>query len=385
MKAILLLLAGVTAVAALAQPEAKINKAVEKFQDGKMEEAIADMRKLLKKDASEEGWEVLVDMYYYRWRDAVDPSARMAKWMLLSTTGQGPRTFYTRDQAECYKDMLDACYEGSLYSRSETASFTLRGAVVDHVVDTARSEEARKAFSDAESAFTDKDYSKAMGHYREVLRLNPGDYKATIYLGDCHYFLDAYDSAAFYFARGVEMQPTLLEPRKYLVDALGRGHDNEGAMRETIETFRIYPDESMFLKLADLYERGGHRMQRHWLPREGPVNIVGREQSQLEGPWKAYRSAKEELAPFCDANGIVVKPGAPDGAKYLEVYSWQRMLQGTDLPAEFDRARLANERGELDLYVFLCLFHHGFYEQYKAFAASDGARFDAFLKERLVD
>ena len=219
-----------------------------------------------------------------------------------------------------------------------------------------------------------------------MLRLNPGDYQATIYLGDCHYFLNAYDSAAFYFDRGVDMQPDLLEPRKYLVDALGRSYDNEGAMHEAIQTFKIYPDESMFLKLADLYERAGRDLERHWMPRTGPVNAIGKDQSKLDGPWKAYRAAKDELAPFCDANGIVVKLGAPDGAKYLEVFSWQRMLQqSTDLPKEFDHARRANERGDLDLYVFLCLFHYGFYEQYKAFAATDGDRFDAFLKERLVD
>jgi tetratricopeptide (TPR) repeat protein len=371
---------------ALAQPKAKMNKAVEKFREGEMEEAISDMRKLLKKEASEEGWSILVDMYYQRWRDAVDPSARMGKWMGLATFGQGPKTFIARDKVECHRDLLDASIEATLFARSTTASFTLRSAVVDHAVDTARTEEAREAFELAESAFTDKEYTKAMEYYREVLRIMPADYQATIYLGDCHFFLEAYDSAAFYFSRGVAMQPTLLEPRKYLVDALGHAGDNEGALRETMHTFRIYPDESIFLKLGDLHERMGRRFDRHWIPRPGPVNLMGVDQSALDGPWKEYRAAKEELAPYCDENGIVVKPGAPDGARFLEVFSWQRMLQrAKGLPKEFDFATHLNERGELDLYVFLCVFHHGFYEQYKAFVSTDADRFDAFLKERLAE
>lgn len=372
-------------LAAVAQPRGKMKKAIDKFYDGEMEEAIGDMRQLLEKDPSDEGWSYLVDMYYYRWRDAIDPSRRVANEVMQNFT-QSVHTVQVRDKDQCRLDLLYACAEATLYTRSTTASFTLRGAVVDHPVDTARTAAAKEAFENAESAFTDKDYAKAIESYREVLRQMPDDYQSTIYLGDCHFFLEAYDSAAFYFSRGVAMQPTLLEPRKYLSDALAYAGDNEGAMREAIATFWIYPDESMYLKLHDLHKRLGRTFDRRWMPRTGPVNLMNVEQPPLEGPWKEYRAAKDELAPYCDENGIVVKPGAPEGARFLEVFSWQRMLERSkDLPKEFAFAKHLSDQGELDLYVFLSVFHHGFYEQFKAFAASDGGRFDAFLKDRLTE
>lgn len=370
----------------LGQPKAKITKALDRFREGEMEEAIADMRKLIKDDPSEEGWDVLVNMYHYRWKDALDPSARLANQLIEQMTRTNSIKAYVRDAKECYGDLVNACLEASLYSRSTIANYTLRAALVDHHPDTARTEEAKESMRKAEAAFGEKDYTGAMTHYRDMLRASPKDYQATLYLGDCHYFLDALDSAAHYFGKAVAMEPGLMEPRKYLVDALGHGGRTEEALEQALFTFRIYPDESMFLKTRDLYKRKKRGFDRHWVLRPGPVNLIGVDQPSLKGAWKTYREAKKELAPFCDENGIVVRDGGPAGARYLEVYSWQRMLESAkELPKDMGFAKRMMDSGDLDLYVFLCLFHHGFYGQYKSFVAENGPRIAPFFDQRLAE
>ena len=371
---------------AYAQPKAKIEKALDRFRANEMEEAIADMHKLLEDEPSEEGWEVLVNMYHYRWKDALDPSARLAKQLMENITMKN-HVMEVRDAAKCYRDLVNGCLEASLYSRSTIANYTLRAAIVDHHPDTTRTAAAKESMEKAEDAFAEKNYAAAMGHYRDMLRESPKDYQATLYIGDCHYYLEALDSAAYYFGKAVAMEPELMEPRKYLVDALGHGGRTEEALEQAFYTFRIYPDESMFLKTRDLFKRQKRGFDRHWVLRPGPVNLMGVEnQTALKGVWKEYRAAKAELAPYCDENGVVVKEGAPAGAKYLEVYSWQRMLEkGGKLPEEMQFAKRMLDAGDLDLYVFLCVFHHGFYDQYKSFIAANGARVAPFISTRLAE
>ncbi len=350
----------------------KLEKAVERFKNGEMDEAIADTRKLLGGKDDEEVWTMLIEMYQYRYQNAVSRAA------------SGRPVGGAATPQACRNDLIDAAREATYAIICPRANQYLRNLLVDVDPDTVRVPAAAEAMQKAEKAFGAKEYGQAIKEYRNVLKVVPTHYKATMYIGDCFYFLRQQDSAMAYFRKAIAMQPRMLEPRKYLVDALGSSRRNEEALEEAARTFIIYPDEAMFEKVSDAAERLNKRMERGWIKRGVTVDQLGADQDPGKGPWKRYRDAKTELAPFCNAQGVVDKPGAPEGARYLEVHAWHRMLAGNDLPKEMAHAKRMEEAGYLDCYVFLCLFHHDLYEQYRAFADAEGDRIVRFISGQLV-
>lgn len=342
-----------------AQSDKKLAKAIERFNNGDADGAIAEVHKLAGPDASSEVWSSLVEMCLYRYQGTGSAKDRQA--------------------------LVDVCREAGYTTTNERASMTLRALLVDKdkEPDTVKNEAVGKAMGRAEKAFAKKDYQGAIAGYRDALRIDPHHYKATLYIGDCYYGMKQMDSAIVYFNAAKAMQPELMEPRKYLVDALGGAHQNEAAMQEAMGTFLVYPDESMFLKTADLCDREGKTLERHWLKRGVEANMAGIKQKGGSGPWKVYRDAKAEIEPYCNADGVVDKPGAPGDAKYMEVYCWQRMLQG-NVPEELAFAKKMADAGQLDCYVMLCLFHQDFYGQYRAWADANADRVPGFFKQQLI-
>lgn len=375
-----------TSTSVAGQYQKKLKLAVERFDDGEMERAIADTRKLLAKYDEPEIWNTVIGMYYHRYRDAVDPSSRLTRQFMKDLTKKGGvHVMYVRDAKQCLQDLLNACWEASYATTCIDANRYLRNYLVDTEPDTTSSPAAKAAMDSAETAFAEGKYQTAIAHYRQVLGHAHGHYKSTLYIGDCHFYLRDLDSAEFYFRKAMDMQPGLMEPRKYLVDALGIAKKYDEALTEAIPTFFIYPDEGMFLKIRDVCERSGKTFDRHWIRRPVTANRVGFAQDDGTGLWKHYREARKELEPYCDSSGVVVSTGAPGGARYLEVWAWERMLQNsTEHSEDLAFARKCMHAGYLDCYVFLCLFHHDLYGQFKAFVPQNKERIASFINDLLI-
>jgi hypothetical protein len=182
------------------------------------------------------------------------------------------------------------------------------------------------------------------------------------------------------------MHSDLLEPRKYLADALGFCRRNEEAKKECIEAIYIYPDQSMFMKYEDLVERDGRKFNKHWVKRGCEINVIPWTESKTKNPvWANYQAAKNEIKEYCDSSGIIVKPNSLTKSKYLEVYSWEKMLNSSNqLPDELIFAKKMANEGFLDCYVFISVFHFDLYSQYTDFVKNNKDRIKTYIETYLT-
>jgi len=372
---------------AFGQTNPKMEKAVKTFNSGEIDKGISMMEKLTVKDPSDDNWNVLIDMYYYRYEYAKKNEVSAVSAAIGESLGVKSKHVAYTSSRQCFADLIARCREAGLASQSSRASQLLRNYFVDYAPDTAVSEAAQKEFDTAEKYFSKKDFNKSKLYYEKALALQPDFYKAIIYIGDSYWYLENMDSAIYYFRKGIEMNPDLLEPRKYLVDALGFSKRDEEAVHECIEAICIYPDQSMFIKYSDLIERKGKKFDQKWMKRGSEINSIAWAETKTKDPvWSIYQDAENDIKLYCDSNGVITKSNALTTSKYLEVYCWEKMLKDSKkLPAEFAFAKEMAEKGYLDCYVFLSVFHFDLYDQYVDFVKNNRDRIKTYIEEYLVE
>ncbi len=276
--------------------------------------------------------------------------------------------------------MTDNAYHSSILLRSEKVVINVDSNVTD---------EAYAFYKQGELAFRNQNYHEAAEFYQKAIDKQPDYYKARLYLGDAYYFKKDYVKAIQKFNLAKEEFPYMLEPRKYLVDAYYKEGLYDKSLQEAIETFTIYPDASMKIKLRDIAAIKGKKVAIKWTQRQCfPNKIIKKgefdyttEADEIKG-WEAYKTAKEKVKEYCDTKGIISKNNITR-TKYLEVYSWEELLKNNK-SSELDEARKMQEMGYLDCYVFITCFHQDIYEQYQDFASNNKDKiiryFNTFMK-----
>jgi tetratricopeptide (TPR) repeat protein len=269
------------------------------------------------------------------------------------------------------------------------SSILLRSEKVVINVDSNITDEAYAFYKQGERAFSNRNYHEAAEFYQKAIEEQPNYYKARLYLGDAYYFKQDYIKAIQKFNIAKEEFPYMLEPRKYLVDAYYKEGLYDKSLQEAIETFTIYPDASMKIKLRDVVAIKGKKIAIKWTQRKCFPNKIVKQgvldyttaMDDLNG-WPAYKAAKEKVEAFCDEKGLISKNDITR-TRYLEVYSWEELLKNDQSP-ELDEARKMQEMGYLDCYVFITCFHQDIYEQYQDFALNNKGKiiryFNTFIK-----
>lgn len=372
---------------AFSQTNKKVDKAWAKFDSGDQEKGIEMMRRIIKSDNTSENWDNLCEMEVTHYSD--EPSMENSLDAVLAQALKQVDTTLSftvvTHKDVLYNQMINTCREASLQSESLYASIYLRSFLIDNSPDSVINYDAEKALNEGENYFVKGDYKSAIAKYRKALSLQPGYYKATLFIGDGYYGLQRYDSAIHYFEKCVLMNPNSLEPRKYLVDALARDEQYDRAANECITGLCFYPEPSMFLKLSDLYEVNGKKLNRHWFPRDVYINGCGSEPAEgLDDPWSKYKAAASEVQNYCKKGILSENPVT--GQKYLEVYCWEKMLNdynGTDPNLLF--AKKVQSEGYLDCYVLFSLFHIDLYDQYIDFTAGNRERLLYYINHYLVE
>jgi tetratricopeptide (TPR) repeat protein len=364
-----------------------VKDAVDEFKKGEIDKGIKMMNKIVEEDGSNDNWSLLVDMYYYRWDYAKNVASGNLAALIGKTMGADMKEVKYASPATCYEDMIKACLAANNYSQSPRASQIVRTHFIDHNPDTLVTEKAVKEFDTAEDFFEKKDYAKAKQHFLAAIKIDPGYYKATIYAGDMYWYLEDMDSACYYFRKGIAMQPTLLEPRKYLVDALGFQKKNADAFKECLEAIYIYPDQSMFMKMADLVKRNGKKFNLHWIKRGTLANsMVNETKKTNDKTWQLYVDAKKDVEGYCSKEGLLMPSNSVTPTPYLEVYSWEKMLKNSkSLPNEMRFAEQMMKDGYLDCYVLLSMNTQLLYGQYKHFVANNKEKIKKYIETYLIE
>jgi tetratricopeptide (TPR) repeat protein len=389
----------------------KLEKAKDLVSKGKIEKADEFLVDLLKEHPDYgDGWDYLVKLRYKEFEDSKKSDNLFANLTVTTKDKQGNlvnNDSLTNSLSEILSNVKPSkvAFSKFLYTArlatassidADASSYYLRAYFVDKEVDTAVSKKALKFFNEAEEEFSKKNYSTAAKLYQRAVEQQPGFYKASLYLGDCFYFLEDYVNAIQYFKNASQKFPTFLEPRKYLIDAYYKQGLLQEAIDESVNSFKVYPDFSIYSKLENAAYHHNKKVDIKWTPRACLPNKVPSDLSvekyneykpneeAVKGIWSAYRNAGQSIKSYCDPKGKIVKPNNLTTSKYLEIYSWEEMLKAHPNDPSLEEARRFQKDGYLDCYVMIYCFHHDFYDQYLDYVKNNERRIQEYFKKYIV-
>jgi len=401
-----------TSVASYGQAKAKDDKKFQKaIELNKEAKSLADLTtadelcgELLEKYYSSDAvWELRIKLrwrIYNYWLDndrhiEIDSEmeAKLRKTVKTKADGdsliKAAKAYYAENSIADMKrsELLSSCRVATLYSPTiEDATYYLRVFLVDARTDTSVSTEAKEFYDVAREEQNKDNFSIAIQNYKKAIEEEPIYYKATLYLGDCYYFKEDYKNAEKYYREAIKLQPNILQPRKDLVISLMKQDKFQEAYDASKEAFIVYPGNEVFGRFGAIVEKLGKKFDRKWIMRGVFPNVIGGEPTEnvQNSNWKMYAESKSIIEPFCDSTGTIIKANALTKAEYAEVYAWEEMLRVA--PAkDFTEAREMQEKGYLDCYVFVSLFHNDLYPQYKAFAAKNQDRIRKYIDLLVTD
>lgn len=286
------------------------------------------------------------------------------------------------------KYFVDICRRITIESTSTYADLYLRMLKIDFDPDSAASDETKEYIEKADEALNEEFYNKAELNYRKALDLDSANYNAILGLGYTFMGKEDYDSAMVFFTMAKNMQPDLIEPRLKIIDALFYQELYYRAKTECLETIIMYPGFDVKRRYQLVLSKENKYMEEHRFLRGCYPNKMGVDQEDAYGIWDEYRSAKKKISKYCDENGIIEENGDTD-EKYLEVYSFKRLLTNIDgeIPQYLKFGYKMMEEGYLEPYLFISMFHYDLYPQFKHYISFEENRTKAkeYIEKYLIE
>lgn len=312
-----------------------------------------------------------------------DAAAKLLAQSLRSFLMEAPSK---RNLRFCLREATRYCNDANL----DQGNIILRSVFIDtrFKVDTGISEKALDYFYDAQDKFVEKDFNRAAELYHKALQEEPDFYKARLYRGDCYYALKEYKRAAPIFHEASDRFPDLLEPQKYYIDALMGMDEWEKGVEASIEGVLRFPVYDMFDRLETCAGYTGKSFDQKWMPRACEVNKVGgrgefdRISSDTLYPsyWKYYKEALKNVEQFADERGVL-EPNSVTEYLTVEGYAWDYMLENAEEGIEaLATAREMREKGMLEPYVLISLFHYDLFDQFKHYTKHKKAEAQQYLR-----
>ncbi len=275
-------------------------------------------------------------------------------------------------------NFVNVCRESTLRATSSYGDKYLNRVMIDFKPDSLVGEKAKSYFDEGKQFFVDDDYELADINFRKSIVEEPTYYDAHLYIGFNFWLQEKYDSALVYFSAGKELQPNLLTIRLYVIDALIEQGLFYRAKKECLEALTVYPGYHVKVTLNSILAKENKVLEQHRILRTFyPNDISNDDQPSLEGLplWEDYRAAKEDVRKYCNDDGII-EPNGEFTDRYLEVYSYRKMLEAhpNDLSSDLHFADKMREEGFLEPYVLVCLFHYDIYEQFKDYMSDEANR-----------
>lgn len=219
-------------------------KAIDLYRSGKFVDAMPLLEKLASSNPQDfvvkEHWAYCILQYSATLKDA---EAR--KKARLQARALGLEAQKLGDQGEMLQILLSIPEDGS------DPKFSERKDV----------DEAMKL---AEASFAKGDLDKAREGYLRVLKLDPKNYEAAVFVGDVYFKEHAYNSAGEWFARAIKINPDRETAYRYWGDALAAGGKNDDAREKYINAV-----------IAEPYNRPPWSALRKWADRVNqPFNAI---------------------------------------------------------------------------------------------------------------
>lgn len=97
------------------------------------------------------------------------------------------------------------------------------------------------AMREGEAAYAAGDLEKAIPLYQHTLSLDPNNYFAALFIGDCYFKLNKYDKAGEWFAKAIKIDPDIETAYRYWGDSLMAEGKMAEARTNFIESYIVKP------------------------------------------------------------------------------------------------------------------------------------------------
>lgn len=259
--------------------------------------------------------------------------------------------------------------------------------------------EAQAAMQQGEAAFGRGDFMDAVTHYQTALGIEPTNYSATLFIGDCYYRMNNLEIAAEWFARAVALNPDIETAYRYWGDALMRAGRTEDARGKFVDALIAEPySQGARAGIAQWAKMTGARLGRpaitpfSGLPRspDGRVTIdlTATPADPMAAAWIVYATTKaqwnkeEFLKRFPDAPAY--RPSLAE-----EVDAYERLLAFADEQAakgqpiadpQIATIRGLRDRGMLEPFILLHAPSQGIAQDFPQYRAQHRDRLQAYVE-----
>lgn len=351
-----------------AQSDKQISKSIKTF--GKdYDKGIEKLEKYMGKASPKrtKAWNTLVQMEYVRYDRDKD------KYKEIFAEGAEGVEDIDEEDLELlrnfpYLRLINLCRKATIIAESNEADFRLRKIAIEVLdSDSSFTEKARDYYEEGQDFFDKEDFELSILNFKKAIKEEPNYYDAYIQLGTSYWNEEETDSAIKYYNLAKPIQPSYVEPYSYITNLLMEEELYHRAKKECLDALCVLPSLDIKLKFYRILNEENKYMDEHRLIRSFYPNKIDEEQDGLDGILEPYRAAKDDVSKYCNEDGIIEENGKTKD-KYLEVYSWRRILEElNEVPDYLDFAVQMEEEGYLDCYVLISLYHFDFYEQTKDF------------------
>ncbi len=385
-----LLLIVTTPLIVVGQPielDQKLKQAQDLFYSDKLSEAEYMMIRVLAENQTYAlGWEMLANIRYRLYEESKLTSYSISNNFRIIDQDKNRNNLKNPDSTRvnemksflisngpaeiAYAKLMYTLRKATLVTRDAVNSSNyVRALNIDAKIDSNIDKRAFVYYDAAIKEFENRNYRETIRLTKHAIEHEPAFYKAAILLGRS-YLLSGNDSDAIAsFSTEKKKFPNMLDPRKYLVDAYGDAGQFSNAIEEAKLATTIYPDLALLKKLDHWIAANNQVLNISWTPRAVFPNSIANPSdehltryydnelySKVKRPWTYYKDALQTIEPYCDRNGIIVKPNSFTHAKYMEVFCWEEMLKNSENEL-LKEAKRMQQLNFLDCYVMITCFH----------------------------
>lgn len=368
------------------QADKKLKKAIAMYQEDPVK-GIMQLRKYIDKEdvARPEAWDLYVEMFETLYNQQVQYNS-MVNPELLSAF---EIAMLEQDYQLALSNLVDACREATLRGRSVRGDANIRNLFLNWDPDTTYLDSAAYLSTNMAYAYINASMADSA---RPLLDSIIPKYPESFNINMCYYLYhiskEQSDSAIIYLKKTIELFPDHTIPRENLAQIYYSTGNVYRAKEQVEELLTLYPGEDIKNYYREILFIENKELDDHRLTRKVFPNQVGYGTSERPNKiWAPYQDALLKVQGFSSSDGVI-KDNDITNERYLEIYSWQQMLNyhRGKKPDELAFAYEMEDAGYLDCYVFFSNFHVDFAGQVLEFSKEEEnrERMKSYIKKYCV-
>jgi hypothetical protein len=277
---------------------------------------------------------------------------------------------------EQYEDYIFSMREASLKSKSSRADANMRTLYFNGDPDTMQADTSQiRQFTIAYEQINTGQLIEGKETLDEIAAVFPNSYSVNMTYYLYYQYKENFDSSKIYLKKTIDLFPLQIEPRENLAKILFSEGNTFRAKKQVEELMVLFPGQDMKGYLSEVLFIEDKKLEEQRLIRPIFPNQIGMNYDLQKGHWKDYQQAILKVGAFTESTGIIKKNDVTK-EKYLEMYSWKKMLDKNrdSQPKELEFAYKMEAEGFLDCYVFFSNYHIDFAHQAEDWAKSEENR-----------